>query len=54
MSRKDMPKTFKVLFIGNSYSENTAALMPNMAKIFGFKKIEIYRGKYSKLYVNIV
>ena len=47
MSRKDMPKTFKVLFIGNSYSENTAALMPNMAKIFGFKKIEIcylYKG----------
>lgn len=36
-----MPKTFKVLFIGNSYSENTAALMPNMAKIFDFKKIEI-------------
>ena len=36
-----MPNTFKVLFIGNSYSENTAALMPNMAKIFGFKKIEI-------------
>ena len=47
MSRKDMPKTFKVLFIGNSYSENTAALMPNMAKIFDFKKIEIcylYKG----------
>ena len=39
MLRKDMPKTFKVLFIGNSYSENTAALMPNMAKIFDFKKI---------------
>ena len=47
MLRKDMPKTFKVLFIGNSYSENTAALMPNMAKIFDFKKIEIcylYKG----------
>lgn len=47
MSKKDMPTTFKVLFIGNSYSENTAALMPNMAKIFGFKKIEIcylYKG----------
>ena len=47
MSRKDMPNTFKVLFIGNSYSENTAALMPNIAKIFGFKKIEIcylYKG----------
>ena len=47
MSREDMPNTFKVLFIGNSYSENTAALMPNIAKIFGFKKIEIcylYKG----------
>lgn len=33
--------SLKILFIGNSYSENTAALMPNIAKLFGFKPIEV-------------